>query len=66
MNHIRNHFRRTLRTSRTWTVTRDPRQTTLCGAPVTDGDISYNTAGTKKFRASGWPVCAECAKRRAS
>jgi hypothetical protein len=33
---------------------------TLCGAPVTDRDVDYITANTKKFRASGWPVCVGC------
>ena len=33
---------------------------TLCGAPVTDKDVDYTVANTKKFRASGWPVCAAC------
>lgn len=33
---------------------------TLCGAPVTDRDVDYTTANTKRFRASDWPVCAEC------
>ena len=65
MNHIRIPFRRALRTTRNWAVVQDAEPRTLCGAPVTDTDISYNTAGTKKFRASGWPVCTECAKRRA-
>lgn len=33
---------------------------TLCGAPVTDKDVDYATANTKKFRVSGWPCCLEC------
>ena len=33
---------------------------TLCGAPVTDKDVDYATANTKKFRAGGWAVCAAC------
>jgi len=37
---------------------------TLCGADITGKDIPYFTAGTKSFRASGWPVCAECMARR--
>ncbi len=33
---------------------------TLCGEPVTDKDVDWRTANTKKFRAAGWPVCAGC------
>lgn len=33
---------------------------TFCGAPVTNKDIDFQTANTKKFKASGWLVCAEC------
>lgn len=33
---------------------------TLCGAAVTDRDVDYATANTKKFRTSEWPVCAAC------
>jgi hypothetical protein len=33
---------------------------TLCGAPITDRDVDYATANTKKFRAAGHPVCAAC------
>ena len=33
---------------------------TLCGAPITDKDIDYATANTKKFRARGWLVCVAC------
>jgi hypothetical protein len=38
---------------------------TLCGQPITDKDVDYFTAGTKKFRDSNWPVCAECVALRA-
>jgi len=34
---------------------------TLCGAAVTDKDVDLRTASTKKFQASGWPVCQACA-----
>ncbi len=37
---------------------------TLCGAPVTDKDVDYRTAGTKKFRAGGWGVCIQCLATR--
>lgn len=37
---------------------------TLCGAPVTDKDIDYKTAGTKKFRVSGWECCVRCLATR--
>lgn len=33
---------------------------TLCGASITDRDIDYATANTKKFRSSNWPVCPAC------
>lgn len=33
---------------------------TLCGAPITDRDVDYFTANTKRFRTSGWPVCLAC------
>lgn len=33
---------------------------TLCGAPVTDKDVDFRTAGTKKFQAGNWPVCEHC------
>lgn len=61
--HIRQPFLRSLRTHRNWVAVRDPEPRTLCGATVTDRDVSYTTAGTKKFRASGWPVCAACLAR---
>lgn len=35
---------------------------TLCGAPVTDKDIDYFTAGTKKFLASDWALKQTCGK----
>jgi hypothetical protein len=37
---------------------------TLCGAPVTDRDVDYFTAGTKKFIGGGWPVCQSCMDKR--
>lgn len=39
---------------------------TLCGAPVTDKDIDFFTAGTKKFRAGNWPTCPACVARRSA
>lgn len=36
----------------------------LCGAPITDKDIDYRLAGTKKFKSSGWPVCMDCKAKR--
>lgn len=33
---------------------------TLCGAAITDKDIDYATANTKKFRASNFPICQAC------
>lgn len=41
---------------------------TLCGAAVTDRDIDWQYAGTKKcqeaMRKAQWPVCEICAKLR--
>ncbi len=37
---------------------------TLCGAPVTDQDVDYATANTKKFRAGGWDVCVACREKQ--
>lgn len=41
---------------------------TLCGAPITDRDVDFRTAGTKKFTAGvyAWSLCVDCACRRAS
>ena len=36
----------------------------LCGAPITDQDVDFFTAGTKKFRAGGWPTCPACVAKR--
>ena len=36
---------------------------TLCGAPVTDQDVDFRTAGTKKFKMGGYQVCPECLKK---
>lgn len=36
---------------------------TLCGEPVTDKDIDFRTANTKKFLAGGWPTCDKCMGR---
>lgn len=35
---------------------------TLCGAAITDRDVDFRTAGTKKFRADGWAAktCPTC------
>lgn len=32
----------------------------LCGVPITDKDVDYHYAGTKKYKATHWPVCAAC------
>jgi hypothetical protein len=36
----------------------------LCGAPVTDKDIDFFTAGTKKFKTGNWPTCPDCVRLR--
>jgi len=60
-----------MRTSRNWAVVKDAESKTLCGAPVTEYDVSYFYGGTKKFQADtfraeqGWVACSACmAKRR--
>ena len=33
---------------------------TLYRESITDKDVDYATAKTKRFRASGWPTCQRC------
>lgn len=35
---------------------------TLCGAEVTNLDVDFRTASTKKFKTGGWTVCEDCKK----
>lgn len=58
--HIRAKTYRARRTTHNWTVARqlDAAPRTVCGAPVTDRDLTLRDATTKA--GLEWPVCPAC------